>query len=111
MEKINKWMSNKGFETTAISDIRKCHPFFRKITYQGSRIFFQQGKLIKLKPTETLFLENAKASSAYIVLCGRIIMKTVEEGTLGVITTGETVGEEVLLVPECQFRYKHINKN
>jgi CRP-like cAMP-binding protein len=109
MESINKWVTNKGFEATAISDIRRCHPFFRKLTYQGSRIFFHQGKLIKLKPSETLFLENSKASSAYIVLCGRITMKTVEEGTLGVIATGDTVGEEVLLIPEYQFRYTSIN--
>lgn len=105
METMNKWMANKGYEATAISDIRRCHPFFRKLTFQGSRIFFHQGKIVKLKPAETLFLENDRADSAYIILCGRLVLRAAEEGTLRLATAGETVGEEALLMSESQLRY------
>jgi len=101
---IKKYLNNKCSNTLLTSTIRKNHSIFRKISLQGTRIILRQAKLIKLKPSQLLYKEGYDERVCYIVLYGRVVVLVVDEGILGIMSSGESIGEECLLIPSYNCR-------
>ena len=99
-------LSNKDSVTTAIADIRRLHPFLRKLTTQGAGMLFKQGKIIKLKPCQILYKEGSKDNSVFIIIYGKMILRSIEKGVLGTISSEESIGEESFLKSGYKFRYR-----
>ncbi len=65
------------------------------------------GRLQRLRPGQVLYQETdpAQAENAwFLVLYGKLILRTRAEGTLGVAAAGDSVGEEMLLSSEYCVR-------
>lgn len=97
MNSINKLLLNKASEDIVVSELRHYHPLFQSFTFQGARIIFQRSSIVRLRSMQLLFKEGIQEHIVYIVLCGRILVRTVDLGLLGVVGIGESLGEESLL--------------
>ena len=80
-----------------ISDIRRYHPFFRKLTFQGAGMLFKHGKVHNLNASQILYKEGSKGTSIYIILCGKVMLHNEERGLLEVSTPDQSIGEESIL--------------
>ncbi len=47
-----------GLQATALSDLRRYHPVFEKLTFQGTKIIFRSNKLQTLRPGQVLYKEG-----------------------------------------------------
>lgn len=97
MNSINKLLLNTASESSVVSELRHYHPLFKTFTFQGSRMIFQRGLIVRLRSMQLLFKERTQEFVVYIVLCGRIVVCNVDLGLLGVVGIGESLGEESLL--------------
>ena len=97
MNSINKYLANAVSESTFITEIQQYHPFFKSLTFQGARMIFQCSAVVRLRPSQILFREGSKECVAYIILCGKIVIRNMDQGVLGVIGLRDTVGEEAFL--------------
>jgi len=104
MRIVDELQITNNTDISIISELRRYHPLFEKLTFQGTRIVLKEGKFIKLKPAQVLFKEGNKEEIAYFIMYGKIVVRTMEEGTLGVASPGDSVGEEIALVPEYRYR-------
>lgn len=105
MNSINRYLLNASSESTVVSDIRRYHPLFKRFTFQGSLMIFRQCTIVRLKSSQILFKEGQRDRIAYIVLYGKLVIRTMEDGVLGVAGSGESVGEETIFGKNFQARY------
>ena len=98
-------MTNSSAATSAIGSIRKYHPLFKKLSFQGSKIIFSNGKLIKLKASQILYKQSRRENVAYIILYGKIAIWVMEGGVLSTVDLHDSVGEESFLAKEYKCRY------
>ena len=100
---IEKFICNSITITSFISTLRFYHPLFNKFTTRGAAMIFGKGRIIKLNQDQTVFTEGSNAETLYLVLYGKIIMRTINKNIMQVIKPGDSVGEEVLF--NCSVRY------
>ena len=86
-----------------VSIIHNYNPFFKKLTFIGAKIILGNGEIIKLKESQTIFKQRDFGDSIFIILYGKIIVKTNEDGILRIATPGESIGEGILY--KDSFRY------
>lgn len=70
------------------------HPFFNSISIKATKDILGICTLVKLLHGKLLYKEGDKSSSVYIILLGKVVIHTNEQGALGVLTMKNTVGEE-----------------
>jgi len=85
-----------------ISDLRRYHPVFKKLSYQGARMVLTNGKILSLKVFQVLYEEGERESNIYLILYGKLTLRANE--ILGVINSFESIGEESLFIPNYQYR-------
>eukprot|EP00826_Nyctotherus_ovalis_P014515 TRINITY_DN14053_c0_g2_i1.p1 TRINITY_DN14053_c0_g2~~TRINITY_DN14053_c0_g2_i1.p1 ORF type:complete len:233 (+),score=31.29 TRINITY_DN14053_c0_g2_i1:408-1106(+) len=107
---ISKLMANPASMLSATKSIRKHHPLFRKLSSQGTKIVFSNGRIIRLKGSEVLYKQNRRENVAYIVLYGKIAVWTIDEGVLGTVDLHDSVGEEAFIAKNYKHRYFIITK-
>ena len=101
---INRYLLNSSSESSIVSDIRRYHPLFRKLTFQGSVMIFRQCTLVQLQPSQILYKEGQRELFVYAILYGKLVLRAIEDGVLGVAGPGESVGEEAFLSLTFQSR-------
>lgn len=104
MNSVNRFLINASSESTVVSDIRRYHPLFRRLTFQGSVMIFRQCAIVRLGPSQLLFKEAQRELFVYLILYGKLMLRTVDDGVLGVAGPGESVGEEAFLCAGFQTR-------
>jgi len=87
-----------------VSELRKCHPLFMKLTFKGAGIILNQGIITELKSYQILFKEGFAESVVFIVLYGRAVLRKSKDGVLGLVGVGDSIGEEAILMPKYRFR-------
>ena len=97
-------MLNPASESSALSIIRKHHPLFKKITPQGTKKIFLNGQIVKLKASQILYKEGYNENMAYVVIYGKAVIWTIEEGVLGVADLNNSVGEEAFIAINYKSR-------
>ena len=105
MTSINLFFRNEISETSVISEIHKYHPLFRLMIVQSVDLTFQSASILCLKPSQILFKEGSRETLIYIILYGKIVIRTMDQGVLGVVGPGESVGEESFLTINYKYRY------
>ena len=91
-----------------VSDIRRRHPLFSHLTFKGSSIIFRQCSILRLRPSQILFKEGQRDRGIYIILEGRLALRTKDGGVLGVLGIGESAGEEAFLLSNFQTDRKSV---
>ena len=106
MDAINKLLTKESTSMAFITAIRSIHPLFQRFTFQGAGMIFGKGQLLKFKASQIIFEEGTKGESVFLILYGKVIVRTAEKSVLGIFVPGETIGEEALF--NCLIRYKGI---
>ena len=75
-----------------------------KLSIQGSRIIFKNGKIIRLKPSAILYKEDTQENTSYLILYGKISIWTMNDGILAIISKDESIGEESFLMKNYRTR-------
>lgn len=100
---LDKLAYNEVSESLVVSELRRCHPLFRRLSYKGASMIFRQGSFVRLRNGQTICHEG-EDECACIVLSGRIVVYTECGDVLGVVSSGESVGEEVFVLPQRSYR-------
>ena len=67
-------------------------------------MILQRGSIIRLEPGQILFGDGSLSNIVFIILCGKIVIRGIEDNVLDVIGADESVGEEAYLLPKEKFR-------
>ena len=101
---LKKYQATTLSESSLISDLRRSLPIFQRLTFQSSLHLFRKSSLVELEPLQPLYNEGSKDHIAYVVLYGKLVLVNSEDGVLGVLGPGESVGEEAVLCEEFSAR-------
>jgi hypothetical protein len=101
---IEKLALNIMSEAAAVSEIRKCHPLFKHLSLQGSRMLFRHGKLFFFKPLQVLFKEHAKQNILAVPLYGRVILRGSND-VPAFVDSSKSLGEETFFMEGYVGRY------
>eukprot|EP00826_Nyctotherus_ovalis_P053318 TRINITY_DN6908_c0_g1_i2.p2 TRINITY_DN6908_c0_g1~~TRINITY_DN6908_c0_g1_i2.p2 ORF type:complete len:105 (-),score=8.23 TRINITY_DN6908_c0_g1_i2:248-562(-) len=104
MNAVNKLLLNETTESAVIAEVKRHHPLFKRLTYQATEMIFQRGVIARLKSAQILFREGTQDLMVYIILCGKIIVRSNDQGILCIAGPGESVGEESFLVINHKYR-------
>ena len=107
---INKLINNPPLFQSMLTNIRKHHPLFMKLTFRGAKIILKQGNILRLDPLQILFKDGSMDTTLFIMLYGKVVLRTIDDGIVGVVGIGESIGEETILMPNYQYRQFIYNK-
>lgn len=93
---LDSFAYNENSEAMMMSEIRRYHPLFKKLSFQAARMLFRYGKILKLQPAQKLSKEGTQEKKMHIILYGRILIKA-NDCIIGVADYNETIGEESFL--------------
>ncbi len=82
------------------------HPILKKLELGTLKLILRDSKVIYLEPEQPLYRAGSSDSTLYLVLFGRLQLRTLTDQVLGeqVISVGWTLGEEVLFDSMMQVR-------
>lgn len=74
------------------------HPLLKKLELNTLKLILADSQIIYLEPKQPLYKAGATDTTLYIVLFGRLQLKTLTDEVLGnqLISIGWTLGEEIL---------------
>ena len=104
MTAIDKYACKSIGESNIISTIRRYHPIFKRLSFQGAKMVFTHGKLKNLKAQQLVYNEGLKESMLYLIAYGRIVIRTGSDGILGIINSSDSIGEEALFMLNYEIR-------
>jgi hypothetical protein len=91
--------TNEEFESNIdllVFELKKEHSFFQKLSYRILKEILRCGHIVTIK-NQNLYMENDYNEYAYIVLYGKLYLKTKSLGVFADCPTGNTIGEEAIL--------------
>ena len=97
-------MLNIMSEAAAVSEIRKYHPLFKQLSFQGSRMLFRQGKAMLIQPSNIIPNQVRSQGSFSIIIYGNIQLKKPYDIPI-LINACNSLGEEGFLMNDYEIRY------
>lgn len=91
--------NNTDFESNIdllVFELKKEHSFFQKLSYRIMKEILRCGQIVSIK-NQNLYVESDYSEYAYIILYGKLYLKTKSLGVFADCSTGNTIGEEAIL--------------
>ena len=104
MDAINDFNTNLISRIEFESTIYNYNPLFKKFTFNGVREILKECKIVSYNQLKTIYEQETIGNYIYIILYGKVLMKSNKNGILGILTSGECIGEEILF--NVRYRYE-----